>query len=108
MQSSHSEVKNAVFEAAFRNPQSQTAEYQVEENTDYQLSFVAGNEFNKDINEDAQAFDTRALSTQIRLLINHQIRLLSHQIRLLSQSITTGDVSSKRSNTRRRIGLCHI
>ena len=49
--------KNAVFEAVFHNRPS-PAKHTVEENTDDQLSFVAGNEFNDDINEDAQALDT--------------------------------------------------
>ena len=48
------EAKNAVLEAAFCGPANQPADH--EENTDDQLSFVAGNEFNKD-NEDAHAFD---------------------------------------------------
>ena len=51
------EAKNGVIEAVFRNHPS-PAEHAVEENTDDQLSFVAGNEFNDDINEDAQALDT--------------------------------------------------
>ena len=51
------EAKNAVFEAVFRTHPS-PAEHAVEENTDDQLSFVAGNEFNDDINEDVQALDT--------------------------------------------------
>ena len=51
------EAKNAVFEAVFRNHPS-PAEHAVEEDTDDQLSFVAVNEFNDDINEDAQALDT--------------------------------------------------
>ena len=48
------EAKNAILEAAFCGPANQPADH--EENTDDQLSFVAGNEFNED-NEDVHAFD---------------------------------------------------